>query len=88
VLGATDSSVWLALGREFLQPVLLGFVIAVPLGIVVMQKLLATMDYHISLSWGIFAVAGAAAFLIALATVSYHAIHAARINPGRFLQAE
>jgi cell division protein FtsX len=88
VLGATDSSLWLALGREFLQPVVLGFVIAVPLGILATQKLLATMDYHISLSWWIFAIAGAAAFLIALATVSYHGLRAARINPGRSLQAE
>jgi hypothetical protein len=38
--------------------------------------------------WWIFAVAGAAAFLIALATVSYHGLRAARINPGRSLQAE
>jgi hypothetical protein len=53
-----------------------------------MQKLLATMEYHISLSWWIFAVAGAAAFLIALATVSYHGLRAARVNPGRSLQAE
>jgi putative ABC transport system permease protein len=88
VLGATDGSLWLALGREFFQPVMLGFVIAVPLGILAMQKLLSTMDYHIRLSWWIFAVAGAAAFLIALATVSYHGLRAARINPGRSLQAE
>jgi ABC-type antimicrobial peptide transport system permease subunit len=88
VLGATDGSLWLVLGREFLQPVALGCVIAVPLSIVAMQKLLATMNYHIRLSWWIFAVAGAAAFLIALATVSYHGLRAARINPGRSLQAE
>ena len=88
VLGATDGSLWLVLGREFLQPVALGCVIAVPLGILAMQKLLATMDYHIRLSWWIFAVAAAAAFLIALATVSYHGLRAARINPGRSLQAE
>ena len=88
VLGATDGSLWLSLGREFLQPVVLGFVIAIPLGILAMQKLLATVDYHISLSWWIFAVAGAAAFLIALATVSYHGLRAARINPARSLQAE
>lgn len=88
VLGATDGSLWLALGREFLQPVVLGFVIAVPLGILAMQKLLATMDYHIGLSWWIFALAGTAAFLIALATVSFHGLRAARINPARSLQAE
>jgi ABC-type antimicrobial peptide transport system permease subunit len=88
VLGATDGSLWLALGREFLQPVVLGFVIAVPLGILAMQKLLSTMDYHIRLSWWIFAFTGAAAFLIALATVSYHGLRAAHINPGRSLQTE
>jgi ABC-type antimicrobial peptide transport system permease subunit len=88
VLGATDSSLWLALSREFLQPVMLGFVIAVPLGILAMNRLLDTMDYHIRLSWWIFAVGGAAAFLIVFATVSYHGLRAARINPTRPLQTE
>lgn len=67
---------------------MLGFAIAIPLGFLAMQKMLATMDYHISLSWWIFAVAGATSFLIAMATVSYHSLCAAQINPTRSLQAE
>jgi putative ABC transport system permease protein len=88
VLGAANSSLWLALGREFLQPVLLGFVIALPLSILAAQKMLATMDYHIGLSWWIFAIAGACALVIALTTVSYHGIRATRISPARSLQME
>jgi len=88
VLGATRAALWLSLSREFLKPVVLGFVIAVPLGILAMQKLLATVDYHIQLSWWIFALAGAIVLLIAFAIVSYHGFRAARLNPAKSLQVE
>jgi putative ABC transport system permease protein len=53
-----------------------------------MAGLLSINDYHIRLSWWIFALAGAGALLIALATVSWHGIRAARTNPARSLQTE
>jgi hypothetical protein len=33
-----------------------GFVLAVPLAAIALQKLLSTMDYHIRLSWWMFAL--------------------------------
>jgi putative ABC transport system permease protein len=88
VLGATPSRLWFALSKEMLKPVFLSVFIATPLAALALTPLLATNDYHISLSWWIFAVAGAGAILVALATVSYHGIRAARINPAKSLAME
>ena len=88
VLGASPAGLWLSLSTEMLKPVLLGFIVATPLAAMAMAGLLSINDYHIRLSWWIFALAGAGALLIALATVSWHGIRAARINPARSLQTE
>ena len=88
VLGASPAGLWLSLSTEMLKPVLLGFIVATPLAAMAMAELLSINDYHIRLSWWIFALAGAGALLIALATVSWHGIRAARINPARSLQTE
>jgi putative ABC transport system permease protein len=88
VLGASPAGLWLSLATELLKPVLLGIVVATPLATMAMAGLLSLNDYHIKLSWWIFALAGAGALLIALATVSWHGIRAARINPARALQTE
>jgi hypothetical protein len=88
VLGASATRLWFSLTREFLWPVLLAFVLAAPLAGFLMQKMLSTMDYHISLAWWMFALAGVTALLVAMGTVSYHSIRAALANPARTLQTE
>jgi putative ABC transport system permease protein len=88
VLGASPAGLWLSLSTEMLKPVALGFILATPLAAMAMSGLLSLYDYHIGLSWWIFALAGAGAVVIALATVSYHGIRAARISPARSLQTE
>jgi putative ABC transport system permease protein len=49
---------------------------------------LRDFDYRVSINWWVFALAGLAAMLIALATVSYHAIKAALVNPVESLRSE
>ncbi|HXB35332.1 MAG TPA: FtsX-like permease family protein [Puia sp.] len=88
VLGATPARLWFSLSMEMLKPVILSVIIATPLAALALKPLLATYDYHIPLSWWIFAIAGVGAVFIALATVSYHGLRAARINPARSLQTE
>jgi len=88
VLGASPTDLWLSLSTEMLKPVFLGFILATPLAAMALSALLTLNDYHIRLSWWIFALAGAGAVVIALATVSYHGLRAARISPARSLQTE
>jgi len=88
VLGATMANIWFTLSKDFLKPVLVAFVLASPLALWAMQKLLLRFEYRIGLSWWIFAAAGAAAVAIALITVSYQGIKAALSNPVRSLRSE
>ncbi|MCF6404573.1 ABC transporter permease [Chitinophaga filiformis] len=88
VFGANVTKIWLMLSQDFLKPVLIAFLIAAPLAGWAMHLLLHSFDYHINLSWWIFALAGVMALLVALFTVSYQGIKAALTNPVDSLRAE
>jgi ABC-type antimicrobial peptide transport system permease subunit len=81
VLGATVTSISLLLSREFMRLVAIAILVAIPISWGVMANWLDNYEYHISISWDIFALSGATALLIALATVSYQTIKAAVANP-------
>jgi putative ABC transport system permease protein len=68
--------------------VLIASVIAFPVAWWAMHKWLQSFAYRINISWWIFIVAGAAAILIALITVSMQAIKAAIANPVKSLRTE
>jgi len=88
VLGAGSGALWFSLSREFLMPVAVAFLIAAPISGLLMGKVLGLMDYHILLSWWMFAVAGVITLLIAFATVSFNGVKAAVANPIERLRAE
>jgi len=86
--GATTSNILRLLSLDFTKWVLLANVFAVPLTWVAMKKWLETFAYRVEIPIWIFIVAGFLAFLIALATVSFHAIRASRQNPSMSLRYE
>jgi ABC-type antimicrobial peptide transport system permease subunit len=88
VLGASVTQLWLLLSREFVQLVLLAFVIASPLVYWFMQNWLQQYEYRISISWFVFAFSGLLTTGIALLTVSLQAVQAARANPVKKLKSE
>jgi putative ABC transport system permease protein len=88
VLGSGTRRIWLSLAREFLKPVVLGFVIAAPLAGLALEKALSISQYHTGLSWWMFAVAGATVLILALITVSGHGLKAVRLNPAQALRME
>jgi len=53
-----------------------------------MSKWLQNFAYRIEISWWVFALAGGMALVIALLTVSIHAIRAAVANPVESLRYE
>jgi putative ABC transport system permease protein len=53
-----------------------------------MHRWLQNFAYRTSMPWWIFVVAGVAAVVIALLTVSYQAIRAATANPVESLRVE
>ncbi len=88
VLGASAKSIWLSLSKDFLKPVVLAFMLASPLAALAMEKMLSLMEYRISLSWWMFALAGLLAMLIAIVTISFQGVKAAIANPVKSLRTE
>ena len=88
VLGASVIEVWKLLSKDFVVLVLIACVIAVPFAYYFSNHWLQNYQYHTEPSWWIFVVAGAAALMITLLTVSFQAIKAALANPVKSLRTE
>lgn len=88
VLGASIPGIILLLSRDFVKLVLAALVIALPLTWLLMQQWLAEYPYRIELSFWVFALVGICAIAVALATISFHSIKAALMNPVKSLRSE
>jgi putative ABC transport system permease protein len=88
VLGASVGQVAYLFSVDFLRLIALAFLIAGPLGWFLMNAWLHDFAYRISLSWWIFALAGAGSVLITALTVSYQAFRAATANPVKSIRVD
>jgi putative ABC transport system permease protein len=88
VLGASASSIYVLLSREFLKWVALANVIAWPLAYFAMSTWLRNFAFRVGIGWGIFVVSAAAALAIAALTVGFQTLRAARSNPVDSLRYE
>jgi putative ABC transport system permease protein len=88
VLGASVFKIVSMLTTDFLVLVCIAFAIASPLAYWGIYKWLQGFAFRIDIGWSVFAIAGAAAILIALLTVSFQAIKAAVANPVKSLRNE
>jgi len=88
VLGASPLSLFNLLSKEFLLLVLIAVFIASPLAWMAMNKWLQNYEYRIDITLWIFVTAAILAILIALITISFQAIKAARANPVKSLRSE
>lgn len=88
VLGASVSNIIALLTTNFLKPVIIAIIIAVPVSLYAMDKWLQNFAYRINIEWPVFALAGLLAIIIAILTVSFQAIKAAIANPVKSLRTE
>jgi ABC-type antimicrobial peptide transport system permease subunit len=88
VLGATVPDIVTLLTKDFVILVCIAIAIAAPLAYWGINKWLQDFAYRIHIGWMAFAVAGFAAIMIALITVSFQAIRAAIANPVKSLRTE
>lgn len=88
ILGANVGSITLLIAKQFLSLVGIAILIATPLAWWAGNTWIQDFAYRANISWWIFAVAGLLAVMIALTTVSYHAIRAAMANPVKSLRTE
>ncbi len=88
VLGATTSQLVTLLSKDFVQLVLIAFVIATPLAWLGMNKWLQNFAYRTNISWWIFGVTGLLMIVLAFITLSFQTIKAAIANPVKSLRTE
>ena len=88
VLGASNSTILYKLSGEFIQLILLAFILASAIGYYAMDKWLADFEYSIDIRAGIFILAGIVSVTIALLTISFQALKAAFSNPVDSLRIE
>jgi putative ABC transport system permease protein len=88
VLGASVSGITTMLSKDFVKLVIISIIIASPIAYWAMTKWLQDFAYRISITWWMIALAGFAAILIALITISFQSIKAALMNPVKALRSE
>jgi ABC-type antimicrobial peptide transport system permease subunit len=88
VLGASTTSLWGMLSKDFVILVIISCFIAIPISYYYTSNWLKGYEYKTELSWWIFVGASAGALLITLLTVSFQAIKAALGNPANALRSE
>ena len=88
VLGASVTSITALLSKDFVKLVCIASLIAFPVAWWAMSTWLRDFAYRVNISWWVFALAGFIALLIAVLTVSSHAIKAALTNPVKSLRNE
>jgi putative ABC transport system permease protein len=76
------------LSRNFISLVFIASLLAFPIAWWAMNNWLKDFPYRVTISWWIFPVAMGAALIIALITVSFQSIKAARANPVKSLRTE
>jgi len=88
VLGASVLRLVYLLSKEFVLLVLVANLFAWPLAYLAAQRWLEHFAYRIAMSWQTFLMAGLAALLVALLTVSFQSIKAALADPVKSLRYE
>jgi len=88
ILGASVTNIIAILSKDFVQLVLLAFVIAAPLAWWAAYKWLQDFVYRTNMSWWIFALSGMAMLVAAFITLSLQTIKTATANPVKSLRTE
>ena len=88
VIGASVLSITALLTKDFIRLSVLGLVLASVVSWLTMQHWLQAFAYRITIPWWIFLVAGVGNLFLVIATVCYHSIKTAWLNPVNSLRAE
>jgi len=88
VLGASEPGLVVMLFKEFLVLILVSFLMASPLAYYFFDQWLSGFAYRIDIGFMTFVIAVTFITLIALVTVGYQSISAARTNPVKVLRSE
>jgi putative ABC transport system permease protein len=87
-VGASVTSIWLLIIRDYTYLISVAVVTSVPLCIWLLGKWLEDFTYRIELSPMAFIFAGAGILITSLLVTSYHVVRAAHTNPVDVLKDE
>lgn len=88
VLGASVENITTLISMDFLKLVGLSLLIASPIAYYLMNQWLGGFAYRIEVSWWVFGWAAFLTVLIAILTIGFQSIKAARANPVKSLRTE
>jgi len=88
VNGALVSEIVFKLNFDMLKWVAVSLILAIPLSIFALNKWLMSFAYKTNLSWWIFPLAAVLAIGVALITISWQSVRAARLDPVKSLYCE
>jgi len=88
VMGASVKDIVIVINKDFLRPVLLANLIAWPFAGWIMFMWLQQFAFRISFPWWVFILAGLTTLVIALVSISFQALRAAKGNPVKSLRNE
>ncbi len=88
VMGATTGNIVYLLSKEFSVLVMIGFVLAAPIGYFFMENWLQDFTYRVSMGWLPFLVAGGLTMAVAWLTSGIQSLKAALTNPVEALKYE
>jgi putative ABC transport system permease protein len=88
VFGASVADILWLLNRGFLHPVLIGWILALPITYWILQRWLNTFAYRIELAWWPPLLVGLGMGLLVAIVVSWQSYATASANPVRYLKEE
>jgi putative ABC transport system permease protein len=88
IVGANLPSLLVLLTKDFIRPVLISFLIAIPLTYFLLQKWLENYAFRTSISPWMFIIPIMLILAVALLTISTQTLRAASANPARSLRTE
>ena len=88
IMGSSSQEVTLLMLRTFCAPLLVSFVIAIPLSWYIMNDWLTNFSYRIALSPWIFVATCTFALLVAMLSVVFQIVKAVRTNPVESIKTE
>jgi len=88
IMGSTSHEVMMLMLRTFCAPLLVSFIIAIPLSWYIMHDWLTNFSYRIELKPWIFIITCIFALLVAVLSVGLQIIKAARTNPAESIKTE
>jgi putative ABC transport system permease protein len=88
ILGASTQHIIGLMSRDFLFLVIVALFVASPIAWYVTSNWLQEFQFHISMPWWIYVVAGLAATMIALVTVAVQTLRSQAVNPVESLRTE